>query len=240
MAKKALAAKSANPSKANPPNTSSKSELRIHCNNCAQKTFHDRIRDPYEPPSTTRATISWQLIECRGCQEVAVYRVESEEGSDVAAFEVHPLRERRRPQEFVEMSPALQAIYEETIGAFNSSYPRLCAGGLRALVEGICADQKIKDGPRPDNKNGKRGNTLDCKIEGLAEADILTRNQAKVLHEHRFFGNMAMHELTAHEESTLEKLIDVVEITLSSLYDLPTAAKDLGLKHVDKNTGQTT
>lgn len=45
----------------------------------------------------------------------------------------------------------------------------LCAAGLRALVEGICADRKVKRGPVKDQQSGKvnQKTNLEGKINGL-------------------------------------------------------------------------
>jgi Domain of unknown function (DUF4145) len=210
-------------------------EIKVHCNQCAHETIHDRIRVPYEPSVPSGKFVSWQLIECRGCRDVASYRVETEDESGVSIAQVHPLRQFRRTNEFNDIRPTLQAIYEETIGAFNSSFPRLCAGGLRAVVEGICDDQQIVDGPIPGAKNGQRSDSLAARIEGLAEANILTSRQAKALHEHRVFGNDSLHNLAEHDREILGKLIDVVERILYDLYSLPEITEGLRKK---RSTGR--
>lgn len=150
--------------RASPPN------LKVYCNCCGRDTDHNRVRDPYVPLASN-GMISWQLIECRGCHDVAAYRIEYSDGNPraLASAQVHPLRQRKRPEVYQDIAPTLRAVYEETIGAFNSSFPLLCAGGLRALVEGICDDQKIVEGPVPHDKHGRRKNNLECRIEGLAE-----------------------------------------------------------------------
>jgi Domain of unknown function (DUF4145) len=116
--------------------------------------------------------------------------------------------------------------------AFNNGSYILCAGGLRALVEGICAGQNIADGPRRNHTTGeydrnrdtgeiRRGTTLDCKIEALAERNILTVRQAQSLHEHRYLGNMALHELEIPTEAALESAVAIVEHILEGLYSIP-------------------
>jgi hypothetical protein len=41
-------------------------------------------------------------------------------------------------------SPASSALYEEAITCYNEKVLILCAAGLRALLEGICQDKRIK------------------------------------------------------------------------------------------------
>ncbi len=49
----------------------------------------------------------------------------------------------------------LDRLYRETIDAFNNSSFLFCAGGLRALVEGICADRGVTDGPKVNLETGE-------------------------------------------------------------------------------------
>jgi hypothetical protein len=100
------------------------------------------------------------------------------------------------------------------------------------LVEGICADQNILEGPKRNHASGeyerdrntgeiRRHDSLDCKIEGLAERNILTERQARSLHEHRYLGNMALHELEIPSKGTLESAITIVEHIMEDLYSIP-------------------
>jgi hypothetical protein len=120
----------------------------------------------------------------------------------------------------------LRRIYGETIDAFNYKCFTLCAGGLRALVEGICASQGVKDGPvnitKPDGPAEKRrSDKLEGKIAGLCENFILTETQAEQLHEHRCMGNDALHALKQPSTDELLLGIEIIEHTLRSLYEIP-------------------
>ena len=59
----------------------------------------------------------------------------------------------------------------------------------------------IIDGPKEiTKKNGtkvvKRFKNLEGKIAGLYEKGFLTKKSSTILHEHRFLGNEAVHELS--------------------------------------------
>jgi hypothetical protein len=104
------------------------------------------------------------------------------------------------------MSLFLAYIYEESIRAFNANCPLLCAGGLRALLEGICKDKMA------------RGSNLEKKINGLAQwvpASVLAN-----LHGFRFLGNRAMHDLEVPAYKDLALAVEVMEDVMNAIYEL--------------------
>jgi hypothetical protein len=126
-------------------------------------------------------------------------------------------------------------IYEETIKALNNECLTLCAGGLRGIVEGICADKAVKSGlVEQVQKDGSikmvRSKHLDGKISGLCEKGILTKKRAEALHEHRFLGNEAVHQLAQPSMPELKLAIEIIEHTLEELYELPEKADALKRK----------
>jgi hypothetical protein len=135
---------------------------------------------------------------------------------------------------YTRLPPKLQRIYRETVSAFNRQIYTLAAAGLRALVEGICTDRRIKSGLVPDfdpstrkpkrDSSGnvvlRRSKNLDGKIEGMAEGGIITKNHVKVLHEFRFLGNEAVHDLQMPSVENLEVAINIMEHTITHVYEL--------------------
>jgi len=113
-----------------------------------------------------------------------------------------------------------------------------CAAGVRALVEGICLDKKIKDGEISyTDKNGviktKRSKDLNGKIHGLFEKGILTQNNAESLNEHRYIGNEAIHELSLPSKEEMLLAITIIEHVLSSIYEIPLQSYKLKLTRAE-------
>ena len=127
----------------------------------------------------------------------------------------------------------IMRIYRETIDAFNVDAVTLCAGGVRTVVEAICADREIADGPLQRKKGGKtvtvRRKNLEGKIEGLREKGFVTVDHANVLHETRLFGNEAVHELERPARETLKSAVEIMEHTLENMYELSMKARSLRL-----------
>jgi len=97
---------------------------------------------------------------------------------------------------------------------YNEQAPILCTAGLRALLEGICQDKRIK------------GRNLKAKIDGL-KAILPSRNIIRNLHHFRFMGNDAVHELAAPKPNELALAIGVIEDLLNFLYEMDYKASQL-------------
>jgi hypothetical protein len=215
-------------------------DIRLFCNSCMRNTRHV-VAQVFEYVKDDGQILLWQTVQCGGCGEVSFYgtyvSTPNADERDIIPV-VYPPRIKRAAKHFANLDARLENIYQETIEAFNNNSFVLCAGGLRTLVEGICADQNIVDGPKRNHTNGeyerdrntgeiRRKDTLDCKIEGLAERNILTERQAHSLHEHRYLGNMALHELEMPRKETLESAITIVEHILEDLYSIPAHVDNL-------------
>lgn len=182
---------------------------------------------------------SYQVIECLGCGTTS-FRHESYfsedryhdehtgESFDGITENLFPLRSSEfiTPKNFQNLRPTLKNLYREIIDCYNVKSSILCAAGLRALVEGICSDQKIEKGPVdvPQKGGGTKSvlkNTIEGKIAALHTRGILTKKNADILNEHRFLGNNAIHELQRPSNEDLLLAIEVIEHTLEDLYELP-------------------
>jgi hypothetical protein len=106
-------------------------------------------------------------------------------------------------------------IYRETVSALNSGARTLAGGGLRATVEAICLTQGITAG------------NLQSKIDELGNQNFLTKAQADLLHEERYIGNAALHELATPSMSDIEDGLQIVEGLINTIYVLPAKAKRL-------------
>jgi hypothetical protein len=91
------------------------------------------------------------------------------------------------------------------------------------VLEGICKEQSVLKGPVVDKNSGlvKIKNTLEGKLNGLAEKGILNNKQVEFLHKIRLLGNEALHELSDHSEKDLKICIDIIDHIIESLYILP-------------------
>jgi hypothetical protein len=181
-------------------------------------------------------TIGYRLWICAGCESCTLERYSTDETLEdengVAEYETEFFPKRieynLKSKHFRQLPAKLDSIYKEVVHAFNSQMGMLCAIGMRALVEGICADQEIT------------GRNLEARIDGLSS--ILPKNIVSNLHSIRFMGNEAAHELSSPEQEELGLAIEICEDLLNYLCELDYKASHLTQvrqrrKSADENSG---
>lgn len=238
-------------------NKSKSEKFRAFCATCKTETNHTVAQSVdvtgsevihYGPDENDRDSIDWidryQIIQCLGCDTFS-FRHKNwfseaheyygpDDHNDRSTIWLYPQRGKYilNAKDFYNSPKNLRAIYKEVVNCFNSDAPVMCAAGLRATIEGICAAQGVTDGPIEITKadgilEKKRKDNLEGKISGLYEKGVLTKKSADILHEHRYMGNNAVHELSRPSEEDLRLAIEIVEHTLASLYEIPEKADTL-------------
>jgi hypothetical protein len=178
------------------------------------------------------AIFEFQIVQCMGCNSISFRHTEfypgtkCERNSDTNAiiftqdkfFETYyPERspnfilEKRIP----ELPFLIRKIYKEIIKSYNSNLPILCASGLRALVAGVIAHFLI------EYKSLKQG------INSLSEQGLISKELAESLNIHRFLGNNALHKLEFPDQEDLRSSIILIELTLATLFDVPSRHQKL-------------
>lgn len=223
--------------------------MRSYCRICERDTNHkiisEEIVDFEDEGSEVFGQDKYQIIRCMGCNNVA-FREEGWFSEDINPYTGQPMLrivlypkasgDDLQLKRMMEVPHKIRRIYEETIGSYNNQNFILCATGLRAIIEGVCAEENIKDGPVKSVKN-KKGNVeifrkenLQGKIGGLYERNLITESHAEILHEHRFLGNKAVHELDMPSAEELKLGIEILEHTLENIYELKYKGGELQYK----------
>jgi hypothetical protein len=138
------------------------------------------------------------------------------EGEEISQFIFYPkrVREDLTAKVFLKLKPKLKQIYKEAIACFNGDSLILCTAGLRALLEGVCDEKRI------------RGRNLRDKIDNLQPL-LANKNIVRNLHHFRFTGNQAVHKLESPTRSDTKLAIEVMEDLLNFLYELDYKASRL-------------
>lgn len=220
--------------------------VKVACDVCNRENKHiilQAVRLNGSEVIDRQNAVDWfndyQIVQCQGCETIS-FRILSW-CSECVDFDSNGTLETLYPKRAIECLPiktfhnsprVISRIYREIIDSYNNEIYTLCAAGLRALVEGICANQGIKDGPvEVEKKDGskviQRKKNLQGKIAGLHEKGILTLKSSEILHEHRFLGNEAVHELHQPSSEELTLAIEIIEHTIESLYEIPKKAISL-------------
>ena len=220
----------------------------LHCATCKRPNTHT-VLAAYstsweDEEADIRCSTTHDFLKCNGC-ETGTYRTREwcSEDQEITTT-LHPPRggHARQPRDWhhVPWASQLQQVYKQTITAFNGNLLTLAGAGVRLLIEGICIDQKITDGPRfdptgtpiIDKKTNRpaRSDRLEGKINGMAERDLVSQPQAKYLHEIRFLGNDAAHRLDIPDVAVVNTAIDMIEHLLDHIYEQPERAKLLAAR----------
>ncbi|MFO0979695.1 MAG: DUF4145 domain-containing protein [Planctomycetaceae bacterium] len=208
--------------------------IRVTCSTCGQqynnhRVLHEVVRRLCDGPDEPAHTHEYhRFVQCMGCESLkyvtsredlhAPYPYEGEE-ADVKVFPDAPGVASKRepgfdPSEAV-IPENVWKMYSETLHALNAGIRTLAAGGLRATVEAICLE------------NGLTGGNLQKKIDELAAKNLLTASQAALLHEERYLGNAALHELETPPHQAIEDGLQIVEGLITTIYILPKKAERL-------------
>ncbi|NDP62959.1 DUF4145 domain-containing protein [Polaromonas sp.] len=214
-------------------NKSKGEKFKAFCATCKTETNHVVAQSidttgseviHYGPDENDIDSIDWsdgyQIIQCIGCDTFSFrhknWFSEAQEyygpddHNDGTTTVLYPQRSKDilNAKDFYNAPKNLRAIYKEVVNCFNGDSPVMCAAGLRATIEGLCAEHSVTDGPVDVTKQDgtvevKRKDNLEGKISGLCEKGILTKQNAEILHEHRYLGNSAVHELSRPAEADL-------------------------------------
>lgn len=216
----------------------------VFCSECHRETDHLVLeainvycRQVYDSNFSVYGATDYQIIECQGCHTVSFRSDGWFSEGDGKYIDLYPKRsaDELEIKDIIGRSRKLlklRGIYREVILAYNNGIYTLCAAGLRAIIEGICAERNIVNGEVEfTDANGvakkKRSKNLQGKISGLAENGVLTKGNADILHELRFLGNEALHELTKPQPEELQIGIKIIEHILENIYELPSQANEL-------------
>ncbi|QDQ82313.1 DUF4145 domain-containing protein [Paraburkholderia megapolitana] len=200
--------------------------LTAACDQCNRQTRHKVLAQTHVHweygDGEADNWIDYQIIQCRGCLSIS-FCEESLCSADVMYGEENPPVERRLfPNRIVGRSvmEGAQQLPENVYGIYEEAHNALCAEllvmagfGVRAIVEAVCKDKGIT------------GRNLKIKIDGLAEAGLITSSGATILQHLRLMGNAAAHEMKLHAQFQLSAAFDVIEYLLQGVYILPRQAE---------------
>jgi hypothetical protein len=215
-------------------------EIEILCQQCSGTRSHKVLKshdiewiEEWDEQYSVDGWDSYQIVQCGGCKKVTFrhlnYFSENHDyfdGSDGVTETLYPNRDTNTlpVKEFINAPLKTRNIYKETITSYNWNNFILAGAGVRAIVESICAEQKIIDGPIEKDGKISRSTTLVGKINGLKEKGIITAKNAEILHQHRFLGNESLHELKRPSAESLKLAIEIIEHVIEDLYEVPEKA----------------
>ena len=209
---------------------------RIFCNKCGNETNHILQAEyhtdyPNENPDGSYAFVErlgYRFWVCAGCgtgtlEEYYVFDINNDYDSrPMVTYYPERTQVHIEAKTFKKLPGRLTDIYREILRAYNGTLRVLCALGIRALLEGICADKGIS------------GDNLKTKIDNMIDIP-LPENIVQNLHSLRFIGNDAAHELEAPSGDELKLAISICEDLLNYVYELDYKASQLATSRASRH-----
>ncbi len=201
--------------------------IKLYCGQCKRETNHNILfRKSFE--SNSNDEFIWSedhyLCQCAGCESVCYaiadwnqdYGINDNEEANYK-WKTYPSgRDNRYAiDNYFVLPRKVRKIYTEVIGAMNADLPILAAIGLRALIESVGKDRRIK------------GRNLQNLIDGLSDNGILSLEQATILHGHRFMGNVAAHEIQQADRRELVAALEIAENMVTTIYIVPKLSEEI-------------
>jgi hypothetical protein len=181
--------------------------VEAKCKKCGRETQHDVLKSKEvrgSTPSVDWYSIDYQIVRCKGCENVCFRESlrhsedTDEDGQPIESVTIHPDPEEREPQFDKWALPELVGgLYAETLTCFNASAMTLAAAGLRSVVEATCKEQ------------GCTGSNLKAKIDDLVTRGVFLQRDSDYLHQHRFLGNEAVHDMEEPPKEEFEIALGV-------------------------------
>ncbi|KAA0958275.1 DUF4145 domain-containing protein [Planococcus sp. ANT_H30] len=218
------------------------------CNKRTNHGYILKHVDSSEHPFDIQWIESFFITQCLGCDTKGFLREYGDEQmfdydeygdmvrvTDYYVYPEEPKNEKgekvpiRDVKTFTHVPELIEILYVQVVSSFNSSHYLLCAVGLRMIVEGVCKELNVsngfllnEDGTKKVNKSGKEieSGSLEGKINGLKDKEIIVQNQAKILQQIRLLGNVSAHELKIPRKKTIGSGIDIIENILHNIFDL--------------------
>lgn len=180
-----------------------------HCNECGQETLHNLVSlikrsRTYSDEYPVVGGTNWRLLQCCGCEEVALSRIDwcSEDDPTDPYTPVYfpPRVSRRKPEWLVRQeAPGYHGILEEIYAALHADSRRLAMMGARAVID-IAIAKKVGD-----QGGFSRG------LNALEQANLLSKQERPLIEAAFDAGSAAMHRGHQPTIDDLNTVIDIVE-----------------------------
>jgi hypothetical protein len=216
--------------------------VKVRCEECGKGMRNHRVVVAHEESWTNdedgeKGGVVYQVVQCLGCDTFrfrqaawSTYDIDPETGQPDWSVEVYPEHVPNARAPVIEpksgVPQEVERIYRETITALNAGALILSGAGLRAIVEAICINAKAP------------GGNLQQKIDGLVKLGLLAKTQADLLHEERYLGNAAVHEIEPPARSDVEDGLAIVESLLNTMYIAPGKAARLKANRAQKKAAK--
>lgn len=187
---------------------------KIHCNKCGHETKHAIVAtreqhgsEPYDEEYDISWTTIYEMLECRGCEEITVRRrfyFSEWNPGDVDIIYYPPRIARRLPSWKGDLPDEQVSLLKEVYTALQADSQRLAMMGARALIDMVILREVGDVGSFPQ------------KLAALQTAGFLSDKNRKVLDAAVDMGSAASHRGHRPELKHVQNVMDIVENLLQA------------------------
>ena len=183
-----------------------------HCNECGHETKHDIVQsaDRRRAYDDDRYTVEvgsiWKVLQCRGCEEVALQRVdwcsEDDQQDGPGPTTYFPPRISRRKPAWIDRFEVPQeyvGLLSEVYTALHADSRRLAMMGARALIDAVI--RRNADDP-PNFAQG---------LDALAEKNLISAQDRGIIEAAIDAGHASAHRGHMPTPVDINVVIDIVE-----------------------------
>lgn len=183
-----------------------------HCNECGRETRHDVVHraDRHRTYDVDRYSVEvssvWDVLQCRGCEEVTLRRVdwcsEDDPGSDPSPATYFPPRVSRRKPAWAshyDLPAEYPGLLEEVYTALHADSRRLAMMGARSLIDAVIRRNA------GDQENFKKG------LDALAEKYLISEQDRGIIEAAIEAGHASAHRGHKPTPKDVNVVIDIVE-----------------------------
>jgi len=181
-----------------------------------------QVLDNYKTQYDVIYTKTSQIIQCEKCQYFSYREFEINEEKDKKYNEeIFPNRYLKEWKSVIypNVPSNILDVYNDALKSFNKNLKIFCAIGLRMTVEVVCKHLNILEGKAYKSGRYVQANSLEGKINGLYENNIIGKDLADTLHANRIIGNDAAHEMIIPEDKHLSSARKIVDYTLRVIFE---------------------
>ena len=191
---------------------------KVHCNSCGQDTLHlvvasrsQRGSEALDDDEVNTYRISWdttyEMLECRGCEEVRLRRTHVFSEWNPGEKEVSlfpPATDRRKPPWAAELPPEQAELMAEVYLALQAGSKRLATMGARTLIDMVILAKVGDKGSFPE------------KLRALENQGFVGKIERTVVEAALNAGSAAAHRGHSPSDEHLATVMDIVESLLRS------------------------
>ena len=196
---------------------------KSHCNRCARETNHHvlRTRDfsesfEVEGYGDTYQSDRYELLECAGCENISMRRIQYVELTDDTDVTIYPPPvARRRPHWLSSLPNKQRLLMDQIYTALDANSRALAVMGARAVVDMVLVAQVGDTGGFGE------------KLKAAEAQGVISKKNREVLTAALDAGNAAAHRGHQPSPTDVSAVMDIVENLLQAVYQLDSLAERL-------------